>query len=264
MEEVNLIQRFTSDPERAYRDLLEHYTPVILNMIRRFFQDPDEVMEVYTSICERLQAYDYQALRRFDPKGVLKPWLSVVVANASRDRLRKRRAQSMPMSVLKQLTDKERLVFTYYYQEHLPHEDIAEIISVRHRTSYTALEVVKAVGKINDLLSVRKRWHLLTALRANQPRLSLDELREGGYQPEADAEGALEEALYRHDWLEQLRSALHALETEDQLLVTLWFEQNRTAPQIAEVLQYENHRYVYTRLRTVINRLRRHLGIDAG
>ena len=167
MSDLELIERFQTDPEEAYLELLERYTPVLLRMIRTFMKDVDEMMEVYTGICERLCANQHQALRRFRSDGELVPWLSVVVANACRDRFRKTRAQSVPQSVIAQLDECERLVFKYHYQEHLPHEDIAEVISRRHRVPYTALEVVRAIAKINDLLSTRKRWLLLAALSAN-------------------------------------------------------------------------------------------------
>ena len=263
MNDLQLVEHFQIDPERAYLVLLERYTPVLLRMIRVFMKDPDEVMEVYTSICERFTANDYQALRRFHSDGELTPWLSVVVANACRDRFRKKKATSVPLSVISQLDDREKLVFKYYYQEHLAHEDIAEIISRRHRVTYTALEVVAAVGKINDLLSTRKRWHLLSALSANRPKLSLDELGETGFQP-TDPEGLadFDESLYRQERVERLNDAFHQLEAEDQLLILLRFEQNRTAPQIANIMNYDNHKYVYTRLRTVIGRLRRLMGLE--
>ena len=60
MTDSELIARFKRDPETAYRQLLERYSPVILRMIRRFMYDDDEVMEVYTSVCERLRAKDFR------------------------------------------------------------------------------------------------------------------------------------------------------------------------------------------------------------
>ncbi len=260
MSDLDLVERFKEDPEAAYRELLEQYTPALLRMIRCFMRDPDEVMEVYTGICERLCAHDYQALRRFRSDGELTPWLSVVVANACRDRFRKKKASSVPRSVLTQLDERERLVFKYHYQEHLPHEDIAEIISRRHRIPYTALEVVRAIAKINDLLSTRKRWLLLSALSANRPTLSIDELGESGFEPSVeDDAAAFEEALQNRALVDRLAEALGQLDPEDQLLVMLRYEHDHSAPQIARLMHYDNHKYVYTRLRTVVNRLRRYM-----
>lgn len=253
-----LIRRFADDPEGAYSELLERFTPVMLRMIRRFMRDQDEIMEVYTSVCERLRANNFQALLRFRANSELMPWLSVVTANACRDRLRKRRVTSVPRSVIAKLNAFEQLVFKYFYWQRLPHEDIAEIINSKHGTPCTPLDVIHAIGRINELLTISKRWMLLVALNANRPSLSLDELAESGVHPAAvDPSVDIDEALRQTERIDRLNDALHQLDSEDQLLVLLRFEHGMTAPQIAEVMHYDNHKYVYTRLRTVISRLRR-------
>ncbi len=263
MSDLELIEQFQTDPEEAYLELLERYTPVLLRMIRTFMKDVDEMMEVYTGICERLCANQYQALRRFRSDGELVPWLSVVVANACRDRFRKTRVQSVPQSVIAQLDECERLVFKYHYQEHLPHEDIAEVISRRHRVPYTALEVVRAIAKINDLLSTRKRWLLLAALSANRSFLSLDEMQETGFQLSIkDDFDAFDETMHHRARVEQLNAALQDLDANDKLLLLLRFEHDRSAPQIAKIMGFDNHKYVYTRLRTILGRLRKSMGIE--
>ncbi|WP_457651313.1 sigma factor [Rhodocaloribacter sp.] len=254
-----IIERFKQDPEGAYAELLEHYSPILLRMIRRFMKDPDDVMEVYTSIAERLRANNFQALRRFRINSELTPWLSVVVANACRDRFRKQRMVSAPQSVISQLDEKEKLVFKYYYQDNLPYEDIAELISGKHDIPCTRLDVKHAIEKINDLLTVNKRWHLLTALNMNRTFLSIEDLREAGFQPSSDSYGSLEAGLGEREQINQLNAAIAKLDDEDQLLVLLRYEHGMRAQQIARVMRYENHKYVYTRLRTIVNRLRREM-----
>lgn len=258
-----LIRKFRDDPETGYKELLDRYTPAILRMTRRFMRDPDEVMEVYTAICERLRAHDFRALRGFRVDKEILPWLSVVVANASRDRLRKNRATSVPKSVLSKLDPFEELVFKYYYWKRIPHEDIAEIIKHNDGHACTPLDVMRAIGKINDLLSINKRWHLLVALNANRPAVSIEELREAGVYP-AYTEPAddIDESVRNRDRIDRLNRALEELDSEDQLLVLLRFEHGMKAPQIADVMQFDNHKYVYTRLRTVVSRLRRLLDED--
>ena len=256
--DTRLIERFQEDPEGAYDELLQQFTPMMLHVIGRFMHDQDETMEVYTSICERLRAEDFRALRRFQVGSELKPWLSVVVANACRDRFRKQRTTSMPKTVLKKLDEREKLVFRYYFQERLAHEDISEIITYRHNLPCRPIEVLRAVEKINGLLSIKKRWLLLSALNANRANLSIDELREVGLYPAvARSAEEIDEALRHEEVVKRLNKALEQLSTEDQLLVMLCYEQGMSARQIAKVMDYENHKYVYTRLRTVISQLRR-------
>ncbi|ARA92694.1 MAG: hypothetical protein D6685_08145 [Bacteroidetes bacterium] len=256
MNEGELIQCMRTDPERGYRVLLDRYTGVVLRMIRKFMRDPDEVMEVYTGICERFRAQDYQALRRFQPDGKLVPWLSVVVANACRDQFRKNKAVSMPRSVLDQLEERERLVFRYYYQERYTFQEIVYLIRTRHAMACTASDVVEAVGRITSLLSAKKKWHLLAALNANTPALSLEEMKAVGREP---GEPSPFQETSEDDRASQLQAAVQGLPPEDRLLVLLRFEQGMTADQIARVMDFDNRKQVYTRLRTVLNRLRRQL-----
>lgn len=258
-----LIRLFREDPEAGYGALLDRYTPALLRMIRKFLRDPDEVMEVYTSICERFRAHDYRALRNFRVNHDILPWLSVVAANACRDRLRKRRAMSVPKSVMDKLDDFEELVFKYYYWKRVPHEDIAEIINTNDATPCTPLDVMRAIGKINELLTVNKRWHLLVALNANRPSLSIEELRDVGVYPAVtEPSHNVDEALRNRERIDDLNEALEELESEDRLLILLRYEHGLTAPQIAGIMQYDNHKYVYTRLRTLVSRLRRSLAED--
>jgi DNA-directed RNA polymerase specialized sigma24 family protein len=263
-DDAGLIERFGYDPSGAFTELLNRYTPELIRMIRRHVRDTDDVMEVYTTICERLRANDYQSLRRFKTDGALLPWLSVVAANASRDLFRKKRAASMPKSVLTKLDQKEQFIFRYHYHERMPHEDIAEVVSGKHGLPCTALEVVRAIGKINELLSIKKRWLLLCALNANRPALSIDELGETGYHPTAPDDGAgIEDALRERDRIQNLTVALKSLSSDDQLMVMLRFEQGMSAIQIADIMRLESHKYVYTRLRTIMFKLRKLIGGDA-
>jgi DNA-directed RNA polymerase specialized sigma24 family protein len=258
--DILLIQRFKTDPEGGYQELLARYTPVLLRMIRRFLKDPDDIMETYTAICERLRSSDFQALRNFRINSELTPWLSVVAANACRDRFRKQRMVSAPQSVISKLTDRQKHVFKYYYQEQLPHDDIAELLKSKHRIPCTPSQVSSDIQQINELLSVNKRWHLLAALRANRPMVSFDDLAEMGIQP-VDKSTLLENHGdgVDEDNVAHLQRAIGSLDAEDQLLIQLRYEQGMRANQIATVMKFDNQKYVYTRLRTIMNRLRRQM-----
>lgn len=259
MTDTALIKQFKANPGVGYSSLLDQYTPIILRMIRRFLSDPDEVMETYTAICERLRHNDFQALRRFRINSELTPWLSVVVANACRDRFRKNRIVSVPNSVISKLNKKEQLIFRYYYQEYVPQSEIPDLISGGNDMSCTLQEVIVTIGRIDEMLSVNKRWHLLAALRANRPTLSLDDLTEMGLAPATSIPAPDQVSGGEKDRAFLLNNAIEDLDPEDQLLILLRFQHGMRAQQIAKVMQFENHKYVYTRLRTIISRLRRDL-----
>lgn len=260
MNDAELIAHFDKNPEDAYAELLKRFSPVIIRMVRRFMYDQDEVMEVYTSICERLRSRNFKALKRFRVNSEITPWLSVVVANACRDRFRKKRSVSMPQTVLKKLDDREKLVFKYYYQEQLAHEDICETIIGKHDMPCTSMQVARAIEKIDGLLSINKRWHLLMAINQNRPTLSIEDLEAVGFQTvDADTWLSSLDVPTETEIVGLLNSALTTLDPEDQLLVLLRFEHGMKASEIAEAMGFENHKYVYTRLRTIVNRLRRRM-----
>lgn len=263
MTDTALIKQFKADPETGYSELLDRYTPILLRMIRRFLHDPDEVMETYTAICERLQHENYKALRQFRINSELTPWLSVVVANACRDRFRKNKMTSTPNSVLSKLTEQERRIFKYYYQDHVPQSEIPELLEGKDGMRCSSVDVSKALARIDSMLSTNKRWHLLAALRANRPTLSLEDLEAVGIAPHSreDRPDVVDDD--DNDRVTMLNSAIETLDPDDQLLVLLRFEHGMRAEQIAKIMQFENHKYVYTRLRTIINRLRRSMVVDA-
>jgi len=256
MSDPELIAHFQRNPEEAYAELLKRFSPVIIRMIRRFMHDRDEVMEVYTSICERLRANNFKALRRFRINKEITPWLSVVVANACRDRFRKTRSVSVPQSVIDKLDPREKLVFRYYYQDRMPQSEIEHILGGKHDMPSTELDVAHALDKIESLLSVNKRWHLLNALAQNRATLSIEDLAEVGFEAASTDKPDLnlDEDL---DDVARLNLALEQLDVQDRLMVLLRYEQRMKACEIAESLSLENHKYVYTRLRTIVGKLRR-------
>ncbi len=254
--EERLTEEFLSDPEGAYRTLLDRYSSVLLRMIRRFFQDPDDVMDLYTVVCERLRAQDFQALRRFRGGSALLPWLSVIVANACRDRLRQTRVAAIPRHILGQLDVRTRLVYRHHVVGHMAPEDAADVIS-RGGVRCTALDVVESLQRLHDLLRSGVQQRLLRHLDPRSP-VSLDVLVERGLDQQdtaSDFAAALDDA----ESLSRLADALHAFPSEDRLLIALRFEQGLTGVEIADLVGADSAARVYTRLRTLLARLRRTL-----
>ena len=257
--EAELAERFLTHPALAYQELLERFTPIVLRMVRRFFRDQDDVMEVYTAVCERLRAGDYLALRRFRPGSEVMPWLSVVVANACRDRLRRTQVVTIPRALAARLDAREQLIYRYHFGHRVAPEDIAEMLGAQHGQPASPLDVLATVEKINRLLGTARRWELLNSIAARRTPESLDTLIDDGLDRAGDPADALDEALAAQDTVDVLGAALAALDPEDRLLVQLRFEQDLTAVEIANVLHYDHFKHVYTRLRTVLGRLRRTL-----
>ncbi len=256
-EEIRLAQQFTTDPAGGYRALLDRYSPAMLRMVRRFFRDQDEVMEVYTSVCERLQAQDYAALKRFTAGSAVMPWLSVVVANAARDRMRRTRPPSIPDGLRGKLSALEQVAYRYHYRQRMTEEEIAEAASYRLGTPVTPRDVQLALERIRALLGETRRWRLLDLIALRSRAVSLDTLIEMGLESGDWVGEAPPLPIERKEELRLLAEAVEAMEPEDQLLLQLRFEQDLSAPQIAEIMGYPKYSYVYTRLRTVLERMRK-------
>lgn len=255
--EERLTEAFQTEPAQAYVELLDGYSAILLRMIRRFFQDQDDVMDLYTVVCERLRAQNYRALRHFRAGSALLPWLSVIVANACRDRIRQQRIAALPRHVVSRLDTRTRLVYRHHVVGRMPPEDAAEVIS-RAGVPCTALDVVESVQHLHSLLRQGARHRLLRHL---DPRnaVSLDVLLERGldtHDSAADIDAALDDA----ESLARLDAALASFSDEDRLLLLLRFEQDLSAANIAAMVGMESQTRVYTRLRTLLARLRRLLG----
>lgn len=252
--EERLTEAFQTDPEQAYARLLDGYSAILLRMIRRFFQDQDDVMDLYTVVCERLRAQDYRALRRFRSGSALLPWLSVIVANACRDRIRQQRIAALPRHVVQRLDMRTRLVYRHHVVGRMPPEDAAEAIT-RSGVACTALDVVESVQQLHALLRKGARHRLLRQLDPRRA-VSLDVLLERGldtHDSAADIDAALDDA----DSLARLDAVLASFSEEDRLLLLLRFEQGLSASEIAGLVGMDSQTRVYTRLRTLLSRLRR-------
>ncbi len=255
--ERTLSELLNAEPARAYQQLLSDYAAVIQQMIKRFFRDPDEVMEVFVDICERLQAREYSALRSFKGGSPIKPWLSVIAANASRDRLRRSRAGELPPLFASKLSAFERVVYRCYYRHQMSHEEIALIATADTGEHHSASEVGEAISRIDEMLGAERRWRLVHLIALRAQSFSVDVLIESGKLPGEETADWNDEALLATEQKEMLARAFQAMEPEDRLILQLRFEQDLTAVQIAEILGYENYRQVYTRLTTIIDRMRR-------
>lgn len=121
----------------------------------------------------------------------------------------------------------------------------------------TALDVNSAVSDIDELLTDRKRWLLVAAMMQNRPVLSIDELsEEAGLHP-VDPDHNPEENMRDQERLSMLTGALGELSGDDQLLIQLRFDDDYSASQIARMMHFDSPKQVYTRIGTVLLRLRR-------
>ncbi|OXU14332.1 RNA polymerase sigma factor [Sedimentisphaera salicampi] len=89
-EEKELLRRFCSGDEAAFRDIVQEYKDPLFNFLRRFVGNQDLIEDVFQDTFMQL----YQSRESFDIDRPLKPWLFTIAANKAKDLLRKRKRNS--------------------------------------------------------------------------------------------------------------------------------------------------------------------------
>ncbi|AQQ09622.1 Sigma-W factor [Sedimentisphaera cyanobacteriorum] len=89
-EEKELLRRFCSGDEAAFRDIVQEYKDPLFNFLRRFVGNQDLIEDVFQDTFMQL----YQSRESFDLDRPLKPWLFTIAANKAKDLLRKRKRNS--------------------------------------------------------------------------------------------------------------------------------------------------------------------------
>jgi len=85
--------------ETAWDIIAERYSRLILATIRRLVRDEDDVMDVFSDVCQALSEKELARIRRFvdEPRRArFSTWLVAVVRNMTIDWLRKREAPRRP------------------------------------------------------------------------------------------------------------------------------------------------------------------------
>jgi RNA polymerase sigma factor (sigma-70 family) len=267
MHESEIIALAQQDPAAGYEAIQAAYSDTVLRMARKHFRSPDDQMEVYTLVFERLHASDYGALRRLKEGPSLIAWLSVITANAARDVWRTKSTVSQPRSLTKQLTDFEKAVFAAYFQHQFRPHEIVELLRAGRFPDCTAAEVRAALEHVNELMTPTKRWALLAAQLSNGGDSSLDELGEAGFEA-SDVDFALPDAvLVQREQVAALLEAVEALPAREQLMLQLWFEQGMKGSEVARVIGLDEPSRIYTQIRSVLRKLRKRLtevGVQRG
>ena len=191
--------------ERAWRRLLERFSPVMMRTLQAGSASYDEAMNRYAFVLENLRNDDFRRLKQYvaDGRGSFSTWLVVVTRRLAEDH--RRRKYGRPQS--------------------------------------------GGDGK------TAPRTRQLRLVRRRLADFITSEL-EPGRAPDtstADPEQRLREAeLYA-----ALETAVWQLEARDRLLFKLRFEQDLTAKQIAELMDFPSQFHVYRRIKSRLRFLRK-------
>ncbi len=182
LSDATLLEGLLADSPSAWREFNLRYGRLIHSCIARVMNrfrsvtTPDDVDEVYSTLCLQLLARNKHRLRSFDPErgNKLGSWLGMLATHAAYDLLRARRrvpqaderdsaCAVLPLaqataddicaareqarrlkSALRCLSEKDREFFTLYFAEGLQPEEIATRMGISIKTVYSKKHKLRA------------------------------------------------------------------------------------------------------------------------
>lgn len=173
-QERELLDGLLMDDARAWREFNTRYARLIYRCITRVtarfsnLVSPDDVREIYATLCVQLLANDKRKLKTFEPDrgNKLGTWIGMLAIHTAYDFLRsvKREPKRTPLTeaeslssdfpdpcevcalreraqivtgLLQSFTEKDREFITLYYGDGLDPEQIAERMSISVKTVYS-------------------------------------------------------------------------------------------------------------------------------
>ncbi|HSR51338.1 MAG TPA: sigma-70 family RNA polymerase sigma factor [Acidobacteriota bacterium] len=243
------------DPKAAQSQFLEIYSPILLQVVRKFAHDEDEVSEGFVFVSERLCRDRLRRLRRFDPRGPARfeTWLRVVVRNLCLDWKRSRSGRFRFFKSIAKLSRPDRELFRRLYREGMGLDAAFETLRPLF-PGWTRAEAELGAGRIAASLSARERA-LLEAWRTRAgPRLSGGERSVEEYLPAPQADP--ETAALKQEQLSRIREAVKQLPARQRLLLRLRFEKELTLSEVARLTGLPNPQKADREIRKALNQLR--------
>jgi RNA polymerase sigma factor (sigma-70 family) len=248
--------------QQAWADFLECYSPLILQVVRLFEADPDDIADCFLFVCQQLAGNGFRRLRRFRPDGPASftTWMRAVSRRLCLDWYRSAFGRARIFDSIARLSALDREVFRLVHEQSLPLDEATTALRIRFGV-VTAQQLGDSIERIQHSLTPRQRWLLSTRKRRLEPleaelgegaSSGLDHLHDPGPDPEALAARREERA--------SLAEALASLPAADRLIVRLRFEEELTLEQIARLSGLGDAQSVDRRIRKILNLLRQRLG----
>jgi RNA polymerase sigma factor (sigma-70 family) len=238
----------------AWRDFLEAYALIILQVVRLFERDPDHVSDCFLFVCEHLCAGGCRRLRRFQVSGPASfpTWLRAVVRNLCLDWHRREYGRHRDFRVIQRMPALEQAVFERAFRNQATHEEV--FLSLRQSfPGLTPAAVADCGARIEAVLSGRQRWLLAVRQARTLP------IEEPGETKPAvslvDPSPGPEEQASSNQQRSALRRALASLPASDLLLLRMRFAEDLTLDQVARLMNLANPQSADRRIQDVLKQL---------
>lgn len=246
----------SGDSAAAWDRFLDQYRRLILAGIRHSTSDADDVMNVFTHVCESLSADDLARLRKYPSDGTARArfstWLVTVVHHLAADWFRHRdgRRQTRPPPGL---SPRQQEIYSLIFLEGHPHREAYQLLRQRSESELSErdfsqdLRVAQRAFNHSRVVSRPRTVSLPVAL----PDRSLD----GEHELQA------EEARQR------VGDMLATLRDDEQAALRLFVGNGMPAAEVARLVGWPDAKAVYNRVYRLLKLLRRELhaqGIVSG
>lgn len=225
------------DLDGAWGTFVDRYRRLIFAQIRRATTDPDDVMDIFAHVCDRLRENDLARLKTFAfataPRASFGTWLVAVLRNLIVDWFRARdgRSRAKPPKSLSPLGQR-----------------IYELVFLEHRSHREACELVLLESGDTGVTPGDCRRALREAHRAALVRAVGTRARPVAAVPSAEWVAEPADPSSADDASGALRLAMRTLDAESQLAVQLFVVEEMPAADIADVLHLGNAKAVYNKV----------------
>ena len=253
---VAAVQR--GQPEAAWDLFLGRYRRLIFAAIRHYAQDYDDVMDVFTRVCEALREDDFRRLRAYAEQPThrarFSTWLVTVVRHLTIDWFRHRDGRRRLPAIAEGLPPLRRRIFEHVFMHGRSHLEAYELTrSAEGGANLTFRQFLTELRATYHAVTAGRQGHLLREMGGVVPQ---EEVGEPAVDPAPGIEAP-----------EALGAALETLTPEDRAAIELYVIEELPAQEIARILKLPTSKAVYNRVYRALAALRAELeraGIGRG
>jgi RNA polymerase sigma factor (sigma-70 family) len=257
-----LAQAVANGSTAAWHQFLETYSGLIMHVVRRHLPAEDED-EIRTVFVDTLSALYNGGLERFAGRVSLASWLNLVSRRKSLDYIRATYGRRRNPKHYNRLNEFEQQVFQLFYVERLPLEIVVHSLDWAGH-SVNIEKLISSVVRVEEVLG-----------RACLKSLDDRHLAKKNGHRSAEFQRYVVQSRVEYDWraaaqipdrvlmekeasrlIARIGKILSQLSGEERRVIELHFQEGMSASKIAQKLNLENERRVYTVIERVVRRMK--------
>lgn len=252
--DARLLAALDTDPQWAWAAFVDRHADFVLQVLEGLGPDPDEVMDRFVFVCEKLAEANFARLRsiRFvdDALGI-RPWLRQVTQRLAVDWLWNRHGRRRVAQPVLRLSLRDQEVFRLHFWQGLSAHEIHQSLGSRDGTALRLVDVFDSLERVLAALGSKRIWRLV-ADRARARPIALD--AQPGDSLAARSANPEQQVLAK-ETAEELERALAHLDARERLVLRLRIEDDMARAEIAELLG-SSAREISVTLKRALRKLR--------